>query len=167
MAVAFCDIICMLIISILIIHEVMDLDTSFHYLLMASQGLFQRKVMARLAEHGLTAGQPKVLDYLGLHDGSVQKAIAAGCQIEPATLTGILSRMEEKGLLYRQMENGDRRSLHVYLTEEGKKKQKLVRQTLEDLTQELLGDMQSDERQALLAGLMKICSKMIDTEVLQ
>lgn len=143
------------------------MDTSFHYLLMASQALFQRKVMARLADCGLTAGQPKVLDYLGLHNGSVQKAIAAGCQIEPATLTGILNRMEEKGLIYRQMENGDRRSLHVYLTEEGKQKQQLVRQVLEDLTQELLEGMQPEEQQVLMASLMRICSKMINTEVLQ
>lgn len=48
---------------------------------MASQALFQRRVMAALADTGLTAGQPKVLDYLGLHDGSIQKAIAAGCLI--------------------------------------------------------------------------------------
>lgn len=143
------------------------MDTSFHYLLMASQALFQRKVMAHLTDCGLTAGQPKVLDYLGLHNGSVQKAIAAGCQIEPATLTGILNRMEEKGLIYRQMENGDRRSLHVYLTEEGKEKQKLVRETLESLTREILSEISSEEQQVLLECLVKICSKMIDTEVLQ
>lgn len=143
------------------------MDTSFHYLLMASQALFQRKVMAHLTDCGLTAGQPKVLDYLGLHNGSVQKAIAAGCQIEPATLTGILNRMEEKGLIYRQMENGDRRSLHVYLTEEGKEKQKLVRETLEGLTREILSEISPEEQQVLLECLVKICSKMIDTEVLQ
>lgn len=143
------------------------MDTSFHYLLMASQALFQRKVMAHLTDCGLTAGQPKVLDYLGLHNGSVQKAIAAGCQIEPATLTGILNRMEEKGLIYRQMENGDRRSLHVYLTEEGKEKQKLVRETLESLTREILLEISPEEQQVLLECLVKICSKMIDTEVLQ
>lgn len=143
------------------------MDTSFHYLLMASQALFQRKVMAHLTDCGLTAGQPKVLDYLGLHNGSVQKAIAAGCQIEPATLTGILNRMEEKGLIYRQMENGDRRSLHVYLTEEGKEKQKLVRETLEGLTREILSEISPEEQQVLLECLVKICSKMIDAEVLQ
>lgn len=143
------------------------MDTSFHYLLMASQALFQRKVMAHLTDCGLTAGQPKVLDYLGLHNGSVQKAIAAGCQIEPATLTGILNRMEEKGLIYRQMENGDRRSLHVYLTEEGKEKQKLVRETLESLTREILSEISPEEQRVLLECLVKICSKMIDTEVLQ
>ena len=65
------------------------MDQSFHYLLMAAQGMFQRAVMGELSKAGLTAGQPKVLDYLGLHDGSIQKHIAAGCQIDPATLTGV------------------------------------------------------------------------------
>ena len=143
------------------------MDTSFHYLLMAAQGLFQRKVMAQLSEAGLTAGQPKVLDYLGLHNGSVQKAIAAGCQIDPATLTGILNRMEEKGLIHRQTENGNRRSLHVYLTEEGWEKQKLVRQTLETLTQDVLSDMTAEKQAALLDGLKKLCEKMCNTEGLQ
>ena len=95
------------------------MDRSFHYLLMATQSLFQRSVMAELNGSGLTAGQPKVLDYLGRHDGSVQKAIAAGCQIDPATLTGLLNRMEEKGLIRRCNEDGTRQSLHVYLTEQG------------------------------------------------
>lgn len=143
------------------------MDTSFHYLLMAAQGLFQRKVMAQLSEAGLTAGQPKVLDYLGLHNGSVQKSIAAGCQIDPATLTGILNRMEEKGLIHRQTENGNRRSLHVYLTDEGWEKQKLVRQTLETLTRDVLSDMTAEEQVALLDGLKKLCEKMCNTEGLQ
>ena len=48
------------------------MDQSFHYLLMAAQGLFQRAVMGELSKTGLTTGQPKVLDYLGLHDGRSQ-----------------------------------------------------------------------------------------------
>ena len=82
------------------------MDQSFHYLLMAAQGLFQRAVMAELSQAGLTAGQPKVLDYLGQHNGSIQKRIAAGCQIDPATLTGLLGRMEEKGLIERRSQDG-------------------------------------------------------------
>ena len=102
------------------------MDTSFHYLLLAAQGMFQRRILARLAGSGLTAGQPKVLNYLGLHNGSVQKNIALGCQIDPATLTGLLGRMEEKGLVERRAEGGDRRALHVYLTDFGWEKQREV-----------------------------------------
>ena len=143
------------------------MDYSFHYLLMAAQALFQRSVMAELNGFGLTAGQPKVLDYLGLHDGSVQKSIAAGCQIDPATLTGLLNRMEEKGLIRRCNEQGDRRSLHVYLTDQGREKQREVRQTLERQTQTVLAKLDETQRAQLLDSLFQICSSMADMEGLQ
>lgn len=144
------------------------MDESFHYLLMAAQGMFQRAVMAELSKAGLTAGQPKVLDYLGLHDGSIQKRIAAGCQIDPATLTGVLGRMEEKGLIERRSLNGDRRSLYVYLTAEGWEKQKLVRSVLERLEEEVLSGLTPDRRAALTAGLLDVCLALAeDREVLQ
>lgn len=68
---------------------------------MVNQSLFQKKVLDALSPYKLTAGQPKVLDYLGKHNGCIQKSIATGCQIEPATLTGILSHAwKKKSLLY-------------------------------------------------------------------
>lgn len=143
------------------------MDRSFHYLLMATQGLFQRQIMAELAGSGLTAGQPKVLDYLGLHDGSVQKDIALGCQIDPATLTGLLNRMEEKGLIHRRTEDGNRRCLHVYLTQLGWEKQREVRRTLEQLEQRVLFGLDEKQRAYLLEGLLRVCRELIDVEVLQ
>lgn len=75
------------------------MDKSFHYMIMVNQSLFQKKVLDALSPYKLTAGQPKVLDYLGKHNGCIQKSIATGCQIEPATLTGILA-WKKKSLLY-------------------------------------------------------------------
>ncbi len=143
------------------------MDKSFHYLLAASAALFQRRVMAELTGLGLTAGQPKVLDYLGLHDGSMQKDIAAGCQIDPATLTGLLNRMEEKGLIQRRTLPGDRRSYHVYLTEQGWECQKLARRTLEAKADQVLAQFSSNERQELEEALFRLCRAMTDMEVLQ
>ena len=93
---------------------------SLHYLLMANQMLVQRQLLDRLKNTGLTIGQPKVLDYLTDHDGSSQKEIAKGCFLEAGSLTSILNRMEKKGLIERRMLNGNRRTLHVFLTEQGK-----------------------------------------------
>ena len=143
------------------------MDRSFHYLLMATQSLFQRSVMAELNGSGLTAGKPKVLDYLGRHDGSVQKAIAAGCQIDPATLTGLLNRMEEKGLIRRCNEDGNRRSLHVYLTEQGWDKQREVRQTMERQSEVVQAGLSEEQRAQLLDCLYKVCANMTDMEGLQ
>lgn len=143
------------------------MDRSFHYLLMASNSLFQRRVMAELAATGLTAGQPKVLDYLGLHDGSAQKDIAAGCQIDPATLTGLLARMEEKGLVCRETKPGDRRTLHVRLTDLGWERRRQVRQVLEALDREILSAVPPERREALAGDLLAICETMTDLEELQ
>ena len=143
------------------------MDRSFHYLLMATQSLFQRSVMAELNGSGLAAGQPKVLDYLGRHDGSVQKDIAAGCQIDPATLTGLLNRMEEKGLIRRCNEDGNRRSLHVYLTEQGWDKQREVRQTMERQSEAVQAGLSEEQRAQLLDCLYKVCANMTDMEGLQ
>ncbi|WP_130869108.1 MarR family winged helix-turn-helix transcriptional regulator [Intestinimonas massiliensis (ex Afouda et al. 2020)] len=144
------------------------MDQSFHYLLMAAQGLFQRAVMGELSKAGLTTGQPKVLDYLGLHDGSIQKQIAAGCQIDPATLTGLLGRMEEKGLIERRSQDGDRRSLYVYLTAEGWEKQKLVRAAMGRMEEQVLDSLDQSQRDALKAGLLQVCLSLTeDKEALQ
>lgn len=143
------------------------MDYSFHYLLSASHGLFQKKVISELGDCGLTVGQPKILDFLSFHDGSVQKDIALGCQIEPATLTGLLSRMEEKGLIFRRSENSNRKSIHVYLTPEGKEKQRRVREAFEELERRLFEDMPQEEQEKLKDSLYKICTKMCDPEVLQ
>ena len=77
------------------------MNDSFHYLSMANHMMIQKKLMEQLKDTGLTLGQPKVLDYLKDHDGASQKEIAAGCLIEAGSLTSILNRMEEKGLIER------------------------------------------------------------------
>ena len=72
---------------------------TLHYYLMADHSLFHKALFASIKSTGLTSGQPKVLDYLADNDGAVQKDIAAGCCIEPATLTNLLNGMEKEKLL--------------------------------------------------------------------
>ena len=92
---------------------------SLHYLLMANHLMVQKSLIASVKDTGLTPGQPKVLDYLRHHDGTVQKEIAANCHIEPASLTTILNGMEAKGLIQRRLCPDNHRFYNVYLTELG------------------------------------------------
>ena len=55
---------------------------SLHYLLMKSHLMLSRKILAEAAKIGLTAGQPKVLDFLRVHEEADQKTIASYCEIE-------------------------------------------------------------------------------------
>ncbi len=126
------------------------MNDSFHYLSMANHMMVQKKLMEQLKDTGLTMGQPKVLDYLKDHDGASQKEIAAGCLIEAGSLTSILNRMEEKGLIERKMLNGNRRTFHIFMTESGKKNQKLVEETFEKIEETALNNISEEEQKVFM-----------------
>ena len=126
------------------------MDDSFHYLSMINHMTIQKKLMEQLKNTGLTLGQPKVLDYLKDHDGVSQKEIAAGCLIEAGSLTSILNRMEEKNLIERKMLNGNRRTFHIFMTESGKKNQKLVEEAFEKIEKTALNGISEEEQKVFM-----------------
>lgn len=140
------------------------MDDSLHYLIMANQMLVQRGLLERLKETGLTIGQPKVLDYLKEHDGSNQKEIARACFLEAGSLTSILNRMEEKGLVERRMLNGNRRSFHVFLTENGKKNQELVEEMFAEIEKDALDGISSEEFETFMEVYRKIYGNLLRAE---
>ena len=139
------------------------MNDSFHYLSMANHMMVQKKLMEQLKDTGLTLGQPKVLDYLKDHDGASQKEIAAGCLIEAGSLTSILNRMEEKGLIERKMLNGNRRTFHIFMTESGKKNQKLVEETFEKIEETALNNVSEEEQKVF----MEIFLRMINCSTIR
>ena len=132
------------------------MNDSFHYLSMANHMMVQKKLMEQLKDTGLTLGQPKVLDYLKDHDGASQTEIAAGCLIEAGSLTSILNRMEEKGLIERKMLNGNRRTFHIFMTESGKKNQKLVEETFEKIEETALNNVSEEEQKVFMEIFLRI-----------
>ena len=132
------------------------MSNSFHYLVMAEHSIFQKRLLAKLKGTGLTSGQPKVLDYLKDHDGATQKDIAHGCHIEPGTLTTLLNRMEEIGLVERRMLGGNRRSFYVFMTDLGKSKLKLVTDAFNELEEEAFSDISAEDRENFMDLFQKI-----------
>ena len=129
---------------------------SFHYLIMAEHSTFQKELLSRLRDTGLTIGQPKILDYLKDHNGISQKEIAKGCHIEPGTLTTLLNRMEEAGLVERRMMHGNRRSLYVFLTEKGSLLSRQVDHAFSDLEEHAFRDISSEDREKFLRIFQRI-----------
>ena len=92
---------------------------SLHYLLMKTHTHLNRWILNEAAAIGLSPGQPKILECLMDCGEMNQKAIAACCEIEQATVGSILLRMEQSGLVRRTQRAGNRRSLYVSLTPKG------------------------------------------------
>ena len=138
------------------------MDDSFHYLSMINYMTVQKKLMEQLKDTGLTLGQPKVLDYLKEHDGASQKEIAAGCLIEAGSLTSILNRMEEKDLIERKMLNGNRRTFRIFMTESGKKNQKLVEEAFEKIEKTALNGISEEEQKLFMYIFCRIYQNLAD-----
>lgn len=140
------------------------MDHSFHYLIMCEQSMIQKQLLARLNSTELTSGQPKILDYLKDHDGAGQKDIAQGCHIEPGTLTTLLNRMEENGLVERRMLNGNRRSYYVFMTEKGKQQMHLVSQAFAALEQKAFRHISPEDREHFMNTFRQICLNTASSE---
>ena len=136
------------------------MDESLHYLIMANQMMVQKSLMDQIKDTGLTIGQPKILDYLKEHDGSNQKEIARACFLEAGSLTTILNKMEEKGLIERRMLNGNRRSFHIFMTEEGKRKQQMVDKAFKEIEQKALSGILEEEYERFLNIHKRIYSNL-------
>ena len=121
-----------------------------------NQALLHKRLLNGLSDTCLTLGQPKVLDYLKEHNGVSQKEIAAGCHIEAASLTSILSRMEEKGMIERKMLNGNRRSLYVFLTDFGKELCDTVEQEFRNIEEIAFAGITEEEQQKFMDTFVKI-----------
>lgn len=131
---------------------------------MSDHFLVQKSLITSIKNSELTPGQPKILDYLQNHNGCVQKEIAKGCHIEPASITVILKGMESKGYIERKMLNGDRRSLYVFLTEKGKKYIEYLNEKFDKVENTALKNFSEDEKQQLNDLLMRVYENMIANE---
>lgn len=132
------------------------MDDSFHYILMANQAMVHQRLLASLAETELSIGQPKILDFLLDSDGSSQKDIAAACHIKPSSLTVLLGRMEEQGMIERRMLNGNRRSLYVYLTDYGRELAKMVQRSFAEVEETAFDGVPQEEIESFMAVFEKI-----------
>ena len=140
------------------------MDDTLHYLIMANQMLVQKALMERLRDTGLTIGQPKILDYLKDHDGSSQKDIAKACFLEAGSLTTILNKMEEKGLIERRILNGNRRSFHIYMTDEGREKMQLIDRSFSEIEKKAVLDVSDEELETFMSVYKKIYKNLTHKE---
>ncbi|MCI8454353.1 MAG: MarR family transcriptional regulator [Lachnospiraceae bacterium] len=118
----------------------------------------------RLSMLGLYRGQPKVLRFLGEHDGCRQKDIAEHFYLKAASVSGTLSILEQQGLIERKMNPKSRRETLVYLTEAGKEKLIEVRKLYDAIDREWFGDFCGEDLERLLTLLEGLLESILERE---
>lgn len=80
---------------------------------------FERFVAEPVRRHGLTHPQFDIIATLGNTPGMTYKELGERTLITKGTLTGVIDRLEQKGLVERVRNRDDRRSFRVRLTAAG------------------------------------------------
>jgi MarR family transcriptional regulator, organic hydroperoxide resistance regulator len=106
-----------------------------------------RNFQEQLEPLGVTPFHWVVLCCLWSEDGLATSAIGEKLQQVGGTLTGVLDRMEERGLIRRQRDMSDRRMVRIWLTDTGKKLKTVLPPTALDLQERVLADFSNSERE--------------------
>ena len=85
----------------------------------------------------LTPGEVNTLACFADADALPVRELVRSTGQRPSTLTGVLDRLERRGLLERAQRPGDRRALQVELTAEGKRARAAVAQAFADVERRL------------------------------
>ncbi|MEU4205106.1 MarR family transcriptional regulator [Streptomyces sp. NPDC045470] len=104
------------------------------------------------AEHSLTGAQARVLGLLA-REAMPMRRIALSLKCEPSNVTGIVDRLESRGLVERRPDPADRRVKLAAPTETGRATAAQLRDSL-DFAREPLGELSVAER-ALLKELLQ------------
>ncbi|QES05950.1 MarR family transcriptional regulator [Streptomyces venezuelae] len=104
------------------------------------------------AQHALTGAQARVLGLLSL-DPLPMRHIAQKLKCEPSNITGIVDRLEARGLAERRPDPADRRVKLAAATEEGRETARRLSESL-NFAREPLGELTETER-TLLRDLLK------------
>ncbi len=82
------------------------------------------------AKFGSTMAVGYVLLNIDMENGTPSTKLGPQMGMEPRSLTRILKSMEEKKLIYKKSDKGDRRMVHIHLTDFGKEKRDVAKQTV-------------------------------------
>src|SRR5579875_2321700 len=96
---------------------------------------------ADLADLGLAASDLNVLGNLAGRAGHTVSELGTATGSRPATLTGSLDRLEQRGLIRRGARPGDRRAVVIELTPDGTAAAARVRQALHRLEEHALAGL--------------------------
>ena len=99
-------------------------------------GIFRMYNQAGI-EHDITTSLGYVLLNIHTEGGTPAKKIAPLIGMESRSLTRMLKSMEEKGLIYRKQDEHDKRSVRIYLTEEGIRRKEISRKTVRKFNEKM------------------------------
>ncbi|HIT87022.1 MAG TPA: MarR family transcriptional regulator [Candidatus Coprocola pullicola] len=136
----------------------MELTQCINFLLTTAQHTVFQFLNSQLSAYDITPSQYGVLSCLWTREYATPKQISEILCLETSTISGVLDRMQKKGLVERFVNKEDRREIRVVVTEKGKALQEPIQQIIETVNEVVLRDFSEEEVQRLKENLKIIAS---------
>ncbi|GED51461.1 MarR family transcriptional regulator [Brevibacillus borstelensis] len=132
------------------------IEDCFGFLLgKAYQKVFQLE-KARLSEYGVTPVQFVLLHVLWEKDGQKGVELGTRLRLDGATITGLLDRLEQMGLIERRPSPTDRRTNLIYLTPRGRELEKPLNEISDEVNREAMSIFREEELAMLKSMLTRL-----------
>ncbi|MDA4134272.1 MAG: MarR family transcriptional regulator [Thaumarchaeota archaeon] len=128
--------------------------------IVATYKLMFRRMTEMLLKEGLTQPQFQALRVIAKFGPTPMKTISDKMSVTAANVTGIVDRLESKGLVLRHARRDDRRATMISLTPKGKRIQEGVSGKTAKFVQEALGEFTPEEQDTLGRLLAKLQAEM-------
>lgn len=130
------------------------MNDSIGFLINDTARLFRRMFDGNIRDLGMTSLQWRAVARLHREPGMRQSELADLLEVEPITLSRMIDRLADSGMVCRKPDPGDRRAWNLYLTD---KAQPLMAQLQReaDQVQELALTGIDEEERAMLARLVE------------
>ena len=139
----------------------MKKEETVDYPIKSAWHAISRMYNQQAAEEGFTTAIGFVLININSKEGTPATKIAPLIGLETRSLTRMLKTMEEKGLIYKKADPVDKRSVRMFLTEEGKRKKEISVQSVKRFNEQVRAALTEEELGSFFGVISKI-QKVID-----
>lgn len=109
-----------------------------------------------VTEFGITQSIGYLLINIDEKEGTTVSQAASLLGLKSTSLSRMLNQLEKTGLIYRESNQGDKRSVKIYLTELGKEKRHLARGVVKQFNNYLNKHISEQDKEYLTEMLKKI-----------
>jgi DNA-binding MarR family transcriptional regulator len=137
-----------------------DTILDFLRLLWAVDHQLQRASKRLTRDLGVTGPQRLAVRMIATHPGMSPQEVAAALYLHKSTVTGILQRLEDQGLIGRAVDPADKRRARLHLTSQGQRISNSKGPTIERAVQRVLSHMSEPALDAARQVLAEIAKQL-------
>jgi MarR family 2-MHQ and catechol resistance regulon transcriptional repressor len=120
----------------------------------------QERMRLEITKYNLSITEFSVLEVLYNKGKQTIQQIGKSILISSGSMTYVIDKLEQRGILYRNACPDDRRVIHVTLTDDGNELIENIMPKHQELVDYMLGSLNNDEAETLVKLLKKVSKRL-------